>query len=139
LWASIVDGIPANVCVDACLTLQHAYVQLGIRAELQPVGLVIRDERGREKQYAGLEPSWSGGGTVFHGHGVLMLPDSQRVVDATVEQLDKVRELRKGPLIGKVAASTSPLEVGELLEARSCFSAGSCCSSTRSPKRRRRL
>jgi hypothetical protein len=62
LWVSIVDGsVPAaNVCVDACMTLRNAYGQLGVRAELQPVNLVIRNRHGDRARYGSLEPSWTG-------------------------------------------------------------------------------
>ncbi|MBO3681965.1 hypothetical protein [Streptomyces sp. NEAU-YJ-81] len=43
LWVALVDGrVPANVCVDACMTLRNAYGQLRVRAELLPVDLEIR-------------------------------------------------------------------------------------------------
>lgn len=59
LWVPIVDGsIPANVCVDACQTLRNAYGQLGVRAELQPVDLVIQDKNGDRVCYGSLTPSW---------------------------------------------------------------------------------
>lgn len=51
LWVSIADGNPANVCVDACQTLRNAYGQLGVRAELQPVDLVIQDRNGNRVRY----------------------------------------------------------------------------------------
>ncbi|MGK7235766.1 hypothetical protein [Streptomyces hygroscopicus] len=35
-----------------------------------------------------------------------MLPDSERLVDATVEQFDEIRAIGAGPLIGRVALST---------------------------------
>ncbi|MET9648428.1 hypothetical protein [Streptomyces syringium] len=35
----------------------------------------------------------------------LVLPDSGRFVDATVEQFDEVREIGMGPMVGKVALS----------------------------------
>ncbi|MFF3505517.1 hypothetical protein [Streptomyces sp. NPDC003247] len=38
---------------------------------------------------------------------MLVLPDSERFVDATVEQFDEVREVGAGPMIGKVAMSTN--------------------------------
>ncbi|NEA68672.1 hypothetical protein [Streptomyces sp. SID12488] len=37
---------------------------------------------------------------------MLVLPDSERFVDATVEQFDEIREVGAGPMIGKVAMST---------------------------------
>ncbi|QCD60291.1 hypothetical protein [Streptomyces hawaiiensis] len=111
LWVSIIDGsIPANVCVDACQTLRNAYGQLGVRAELQPVNLVIQDSNGDRVRHGSLQPSWTG--TSWNGHCVLILPDCERIVDATVEQFDKVREVGAGPMIGKVALSMDPTQKG---------------------------
>ncbi|MEV6328515.1 hypothetical protein [Streptomyces sp. NPDC051909] len=105
LWAAIADGrMPANVCVDACMTLRNAYGQLGIRAELLSVDLAVRHKDGGGTRYGSLTPSWTG--TSWNGHCVLVLPDSERIVDATVEQFDEVREVGAGPMIGKVALST---------------------------------
>lgn len=116
LWASIsqTQGVPANICVDASTTLRHAYGQLGVRSEFQVVELVVEDENGDRVRHATLEPTWKDDGTVFNGHCVLILPDSQRIVDATVEQFDKVGPLGMGPLIGKVVFSTVASEPGEL-------------------------
>ncbi|MET9077870.1 hypothetical protein ABZX95_38305 [Streptomyces sp. NPDC004232] len=105
LWAALADGrVPANVCVDACMTLRHAYGQLGVRAELLPVDLAVQGVDGGGTRYGSLTPSWTG--TSWNGHCVLVLPDSERFVDATVEQFDEVREIGDGPLVGKVVLST---------------------------------
>lgn len=114
LWVSIADGHPANVCVDACQTLRNAYGQLGVRAELQPVDLVIQDRNGNRVRYGSLKPTWTG--TSWNGHCVLVLPDAERIVDATVEQFDKVREIGVGPLVGKVVLSTASVHGGGLME-----------------------
>ncbi|SDP62426.1 hypothetical protein SAMN04487981_12953 [Streptomyces sp. cf386] len=113
LWAALADGrVPANVCVDACMTLRHAYGQLGVRAELLPVDLAVQCKDGSGTRYGSLTPSWSG--TSWNGHCVLVLPDSERFVDATVEQFDEVREIGAGPMIGKVALPTH--DCGMLME-----------------------
>ncbi|MGV9420009.1 hypothetical protein ACWDO6_21230 [Streptomyces sp. NPDC003674] len=105
LWVALVDGrVPANVCVDACLTLRNAYGQLGARAELLAVDLAVQHEGGGGTRYGSLTPSWTG--TSWNGHCVLVLPDSERFVDATVEQFEEVREIGMGPMVGKVALST---------------------------------
>lgn len=102
LWVALADGrVPANVCVDACMTLRNAYGQLGVRAELLPVDLAVQHKDGGGTRYGSLTPSWTG--TAWNGHCVLVLPDSERFVDATVEQFDEVREIGMGPMIGKVA------------------------------------
>ncbi|NUK01113.1 hypothetical protein [Streptomyces lunaelactis] len=121
LWASIAEesGAPSNICVDAALTLRHAFGQYGIRSVIQPVDLIIRDQRGNEEVYRTSEQSWSADGTVFHGHCLLALPDSQRIVDATVEQFEQVAAVGAGPLIGKTAAADIEAPPGQLLPERS--------------------
>ncbi|MEU9102563.1 hypothetical protein [Streptomyces sp. NPDC048361] len=90
--------------MDACMALRHAYGQLGVRAELQPVDLAAQDKDGCGTRYGSLTPSWTG--TSWNGHSVLVLPDSERLVDAAVEQFEEVREIGMGPMVGKVALST---------------------------------
>lgn len=105
LWVALADGrAPANICVGACMTLRHAYGQLGVRAELLPVDLAIRTPDGGGTRYGSLTPTWTS--MSWNGHCVLLLPDSERVVDATVEQFDEVREVGMGPMVGKVVLST---------------------------------
>ncbi|MFG2322903.1 hypothetical protein [Streptomyces sp. NPDC048568] len=105
LWAALSDGrAPANICVDACLTLRNAYGQLGVRAELLPVTVAIRKKNGTGIVYGSLTPSWTG--TSWNGHCALVLPDSERFVDPTIEQFDEVRKIGMGPMVGKVAMST---------------------------------
>ncbi|WP_030019370.1 hypothetical protein [Streptomyces monomycini] len=105
LWVALADGrAPANVCVDACMTLRYAYGQLGVRAELLPVDLAIQNKDGSGTRYGSLTPSWTG--TTWNGHCALVLPDSERFVDATIEQFDEVRAIGMGPMVGKVALAT---------------------------------
>ncbi|RAJ76943.1 hypothetical protein K377_06112 [Streptomyces sp. PsTaAH-137] len=113
LWAALSDGrAPANICVDACLTLRNAYGQLGVRAELLPVTVAIRKENGTGTLYGSLTPTWSG--TEWNGHCALVLPDSERFVDPTIEQFSEVRKLGMGPMVGKVTMSTQ--EGGSLVQ-----------------------
>ncbi|MDQ0945988.1 hypothetical protein [Streptomyces sp. V1I1] len=117
LWAGIADevGAPANICVDSCLTLKYAYGQFGIRSELALADLVVREANGNSVLHGTPEPSWNDDGTVFDGHCILLLPDSGRHVDATVEQFEKVREQGGGPLVGRSVASTEEFRPGQLL------------------------
>jgi hypothetical protein len=109
LWAGIGEGIPANICVDACLTLQQAYAQFGIASTVRVVDLVLKQASGRRRQYGSSTPSWSGpDNRVFDGHAVLALPGSGRFVDATVEQFEPVRRLNMGPLVGRTVATSMP-------------------------------
>ncbi|MFD7603120.1 hypothetical protein ACFWAN_21815 [Streptomyces mirabilis] len=112
LWVALSDGrAPANICVDACLTLRNAYGQLGVRAELLPVTVAIRKKHGTGTVYGSLTPSWTG--TSWNGHCALVLPDSERFVDPTIEQFDEVRKIGMGPMVGKVSMSSRP---GSLME-----------------------
>ncbi|GGY13763.1 hypothetical protein GCM10010358_77500 [Streptomyces minutiscleroticus] len=56
-----------------------------------------------------------------------MLPDSERFVDATVEQFTEVRDIGMGPMVGRVALSTDG--AGSLMQPgdRWCSSAGTWC------------
>lgn len=113
LWVAISDGrAPANICVDACLTLRNAYGQLGVRAELLPVTVAIRKKDGAGTLYGSLTPTWTG--TVWNGHCALVLPDSERFVDPTIEQFDEVRKIGMGPMVGRVTMSTG--ENGSMVE-----------------------
>ena len=56
LFLSRFRGYPGNICVDACLTLRHAFGQFGITAELRAVQVVIRMPSGRRIQRPGPEP-----------------------------------------------------------------------------------
>jgi len=79
LWAGMLRGRPANICVDGCRILQWCYALLGIRSEIRAVHLAVTDEGGRTLVHGSLEPSWEG--NVLDGHCILFLPDEQRVVD----------------------------------------------------------
>ncbi|MCZ4120266.1 hypothetical protein [Streptomyces sp. H39-S7] len=121
LWASIVEGIPSNTCVDACHTLRYAYGQFGLRSELQPVSLMVRNGQGETVVDTAEEPWWSADGSIFHGHCVLGLPDCLRVVDPTVEQFAPVRELGQGPLVGRTIAAEPPAQAGRLMAPGTLF------------------
>jgi hypothetical protein len=110
LWAGMLRGRPANVCVDGCRILQWCYAMLGIRSEIRAVHLAVTDEAGRTLVHGGLEPSWEG--NVLDGHCILYLPDEQRIVDATVEQFREVARLKRGPLVGRMAVPLGPARQG---------------------------
>lgn len=113
LWVALSDGrAPANICVDACLTLRNAYGQLGVRAELLPVTVAIQKKQGAGTLYGSLTPSWTG--AEWNGHCALVLPDSERFVDPTIEQFAEVRKIGMGPMVGKAALSNR--EDGSLME-----------------------
>ncbi len=101
LWVKLAEGSRANACVDGCAILLHAYEQLGIAAQLHPVGVEVQDASGNRVRYATDEPHWAAD-TVFVGHTVLLLPELGKLVDPTVEQVPQVRALGTGPLIAAI-------------------------------------
>ncbi len=104
LWLSHMHGKPANHCVDGSMILYFAYAQLGILAQPRAVDLVVSNRQTDKSVYYGRpDPFWDG--TTFHGHCVLWLPRSGRLIDATVEQYPEVSRHRLGPICGRLAAS----------------------------------
>jgi hypothetical protein len=112
LWLTLADGFPANVCVDACVTLRFAFGQFGIESLLQPVDLTIKDTSGAVVVHGSPQPSWNAAGTEFTGHCVLWLPGSSRLIDPTVDQYERMRRLGLGPLVARSVASTTPTAGG---------------------------
>ena len=106
LWAGMLRGQPANICVDSCRILQCCYAQFGIRSEIRAVDLAVTDDAGRTYMHGSPEPSWEG--NVLDGHCILYLPDEQRVVDATIEQFREIARLKQGPLVGRMAVQLTP-------------------------------
>jgi hypothetical protein len=96
VYSTMLHGLPANRCVDACRVLHYAYAQLGLRSELRAVDLCVSDTSGRVIMHGTPEPSWEG--TVLDGHAVLLLPDVPRFVDPTVEQFPEIARYRIGPV-----------------------------------------
>lgn len=101
LWVKLAEGRRGNACVDACATLRYAYQQFGITADLVPVGVIVHETSGARTQYATDEPFWQDD-TTFIGHTVLVLPELDKLVDPTVEQVPVIRALAMGPVIGRI-------------------------------------
>lgn len=106
LWASMLRGEPANICVDGCRILQCCYSQLGVRSEIRAVYLTVTDGAGRTIMHGSPQPSWNG--KELDGHCILYLPDEQRIVDATVEQFREIRQVKMGPLVGRLGIPLTP-------------------------------
>jgi hypothetical protein len=119
LHAHMEPGNPGihNRCVDAAFALQVAYRQLGIRAEVLPVDLVVRDERGNVVMHGSPEPRWDG--AMYDGHCILYLPGAQRFVDVTAEQYPQISRFRIGPIVGRLGPGQA--SVGALPPAGSTF------------------
>ena len=67
-----------------------------------PVALAIRKRDGGGTRYGSLTPSWTG--TSWNGHCVLVLPDSERFVDATVARtLQTAKGVSQVTRVGGVA------------------------------------
>jgi hypothetical protein len=91
-------GLPPQRCVDDCLSLVHAYAQLGIAAQVHAVELSITDTHtGIRSAHGSLVPRWEDG--LLHGHTVVWLPGLGHLVDVTAEQFAPIAELDQGPLI----------------------------------------
>jgi GNAT superfamily N-acetyltransferase len=106
LWAGMLRGQLANICVDSCRILQCCYAQFGIRSEIRAVDLAVTDDAGRMHMHGTPQPSWEG--NVLDGHCILYLPDEQRIVDATIEQFREIARLKHGPLVGRMAVQLTP-------------------------------
>lgn len=104
LWLESATGKRANLCTSSCTTLHFAYAALGIQAQPRAVDLFVVDKRtGQRTLYGRPDPHWSG--STFHGHCVLWLPASRRILDPTVEQYPQVRRYQLGPICGRLTAS----------------------------------
>ncbi|WP_433828534.1 GNAT family N-acetyltransferase [Actinoplanes sp. CA-015351] len=101
LWVKMAEGRRANACLDACAQLRHAYQLFGISAEILPVGVVLHHPDGNRTQYATDEPRWHDDTTLI-GHTILLLPDHDKLVDPTIEQVPEIRALRHGPVVGRI-------------------------------------
>lgn len=120
LWLHHVDGLPGNMCIDAAFVLRYAYEQFGLQAELMPVNLVIENAvTGKTVRHGEPNPGWEGG--QFTGHCVLRLPGSARFVDVTAEQYLQIARLRLGPIIGRVAYSTQPVDLARPIPSGTVF------------------
>lgn len=118
LWLYHNRGMPANSCVNGAVMLRYAYEQFGIVAEPRAVDLAISDQRSKKNVFYGRpDPYWDG--PVFHGHCVLFLPGSGRLIDATVEQYPQVRRYDLGPICGRSVAV-----VGGTAATRAAFAEG---------------
>lgn len=114
LWLEHATGLPTNLCVSSCATLHFAYAQLGIDAHPRAVDLVVGNRRtDQHTMYGQPDPYWSG--STFHGHCVLWLPGSKRLIDPTVEQYPEIRRHELGPICGRIVASmATPAQQAEL-------------------------
>lgn len=114
LWLEHATGLPTNLCVSSCAALHFAYAQLGIDAHPRAVDLVVGNRRtDQHTMYGQSDPYWSG--STFHGHCVLWVPGSKRLIDPTVEQYPEIRRYELGPVCGRIAASmATPAQQAEL-------------------------
>ncbi|USX56331.1 hypothetical protein [Lentzea sp. HUAS12] len=106
LWLSRTKAFESNSSVVGAMILLHAYEQLGIAAHVYTVTLSVRPhESDQWSTYGRLDPLWEGG--VLHGHCLLWLPQSGRIVDATVEQFSAPVRTSAGFVVGR-AIGMSP-------------------------------
>lgn len=105
LWLDHAAGAPGPLCVSGSMMLHHAFAQLGIESEVHAAAVVITDKRARQRVvYGRLDPYWDGG--KFHGHCLVYLPRTRRVIDPAVEQFPEVKR-RNLPLLGRTIVTGS--------------------------------
>jgi hypothetical protein len=105
LWLSRVEAFAMNSSVEGSMVLHHAYQQLGIASDVYTVTLSITNRANdRSTEYGRADPRWHNG--ILDGHCLLWLPQSGRVVDATVEQFPAAAGSAPAPVVGRVGGST---------------------------------
>ena len=90
-------GLPAERCLDDCLSLACAYAQLGMPAQVRAAELVITVPDGRRATHGTLAPRWEDG--MIHGHAVVWLPGPGHLVDVTAGQFPLIAAEGLGPVI----------------------------------------
>jgi hypothetical protein len=111
LWRVKPVTITGNRSIDCSLVLAHAYEHLGIVATSCAVDLMIKDASAEEYTTVGRSDPQDADGK-FDGHCVLWLPQSQRFVDAMVDQFPEVRRHQRGPVIGRTAMTSGSASLG---------------------------
>ncbi|MFC0861690.1 hypothetical protein ACFHYQ_05195 [Sphaerimonospora cavernae] len=93
-----VNLAPAERCLDDCMTLVHAYAQLGIPAQVRAVELTVTNTSTKSSvTHGSLTPRWED--DMIHGHTVVWLPTLEHLVDVTAEQFAEIAALDDGPII----------------------------------------
>lgn len=106
LWLSRVEAFEGNSSVEGSMVLHHAYEQLGIASYVYTVTLSITNPaNGRSTEYGRPDPLWDNG--ILDGHCLLWLPQSGRVIDATVEQFSGTPGSASAPVVGRLAGSNT--------------------------------
>ncbi|MFD8495813.1 hypothetical protein [Amycolatopsis sp. NPDC059657] len=114
LWLDHAAGAPGNLCVSGTMILHHAFAHLGIASDVHSVEVMIDDEQtGQHVVYGRMDPCWVE--DAFHGHCVLSLPRSRRLIDPAIEQFPEVKRGNL-PLVGRtVLTGSEQPEVNEAL------------------------
>ncbi|MGH3758780.1 hypothetical protein [Actinophytocola sp.] len=106
LWLSRVKAFEGNSSVEGSMVLHHAYEQLGIASHVYTVTLsIMNPTNDRSAEYGRPDPRWNDG--ILDGHCVLWLPQSGRMIDATVEQFSAAPDSASAPVVGRLAGSNS--------------------------------
>ncbi|MFD1147887.1 hypothetical protein [Saccharothrix hoggarensis] len=107
LWLSRLEAFAVNSSVEGAMVLHHAYEQFGITSYVYTVTFSITDSSTDwSTKYGRLDPRWDAG--VLDGHCLLWLPQSGRVVDATVEQFSTAPGSMPQLLVGRGTSLTPP-------------------------------
>lgn len=105
LWLDHAAGARGSLCVSGSMMLHHAFAQLGIASEAHAADVVITDERTEQRVvYGRPDPYWDG--DTFHGHCLLHLPRTRRMIDPAVEQFPEVKRSNL-PLFGRTIVTGS--------------------------------
>jgi len=99
-------SLPAERCLDDCLSLACAYAQLGRDAQVRAAELVITVPDGRRATHGTLAPRWEDG--MIHGHAVVWLPGPGHLVDVTAGQFPLIAAEGLGPVIAAGIALPRP-------------------------------
>ena len=89
-------GLPAERCLDDCLSLACAYAQLGMPAQVRAAELVITVPDGRRATHGSRAPVEDG---MIDGHAVVWLPGPGHLVDVTAGQFPLIAAQGLGPVI----------------------------------------
>lgn len=104
---------PAANCADECLTLAHAYAELGIEAQVRVAELTVTDGKSGAQAVHGIpRPYWQDGR--FYGHTVVWLPGHRHLIDPAAERYHEIAAWNAGPVIAAAGPGDPAADDGEI-------------------------
>jgi hypothetical protein len=98
LIAAGVGELRGDFAVADCLTLAHAYAQLGVVAEIRAAELVVDDlDTGGQQTYGTVNPFWEDQELV--GHAVVWVPRYGHLIDTYAGKLAAIAARGEGPVV----------------------------------------